>query len=167
MKKNFCGMLVVALLLVGMVFNAVAEGIDARASSDRICKTFEKNNRPGRLTISGGLSFDDAKYSYDSMQEYSDLLTTAIKPGEKIHIFAVLIFLAGDNREIPSDSKISFSCTSAHAAEITKEDLAQYEDIVIARTNITVEELRRRMASSEPITAEQAVKYGFAHKIVD
>ncbi len=164
-------MLLIVLLAffsgIASTVNAVAGGIDVRASSDKMSENLKKNNLHSRLVISGGLSFNDALYAYDSLEKHSDLLTTVIKPRKKIYLFSLLPYLAGDDRVMSSDSEILLSCTSDFAAEVTKEDLAQYEAIVTTRTNITLEELRRRMASPEPITAEQAVEYGFAHKIVD
>lgn len=170
MNNRLLSIMVVVLTVVfgGMSFasDAVAGGDDIREQGDSIRAAFEKNSRPGRLTMFGELSFSDALYFYNSIDGRRDLLTTVIATGERLNLFGLLVYLSGDKREIASDSLIVLTTKSAYV-NITKAELAQYKQIVITRTKLTPKELEERIVSGEPFTAEQALAYGLADEIVD
>ncbi|MFA5994290.1 MAG: ATP-dependent Clp protease proteolytic subunit [Parcubacteria group bacterium] len=165
---------------------------DAVFSGSVVAETFQsiiKNlilpcmtkSAPVRLLISsGGGDVDAAISTYDAVKMYGAQDKLATIAVGTVGSSSVLIYLAGNKREITPNGFI-FLHPITNSMEANKKALADeleftvklfksvtdsYVRIVAERTKLSPEQVRDFMTKGVVLNAEEAVKYGFAQNIV-
>jgi len=137
-----------------------------------------KGIKTGILISSDGGEVPPAIAMYDSVSAFGDrknLKTIAIG---MVSSSAVIVYLSGGEREITSNAYVYLHKMSVQmqgkftSGEIidkqnTIDELDEtYAKIVAKETKLTIEQVHEFMDKGTLLNAKDAVKYGFAHKII-
>lgn len=201
MKKFLCNIIVGALLIInGQVFAQEAEGVEGTkekvlcddatlsgpidnetvSSFISVVRPCIQKNESIRILISThGGAVGDALGIYDAVGYYGDRKNVTTVAFDTVGSAGVIVYLAGDQREITPNAKIFLHPVSMSDPDgnMRRDDLnlrlklldmdsVMYEKIVSERTKLTQGQVREFMARGTVLDAEEAVKYGFAQKIV-